>query len=87
MVSYGLAYGMESYGLAQRLGIGVSEAGKILEAYFAAFPRVKEYMDETVALARKRGYTETLFGRRRAIPDLQNPNFDQDRRDVRQKRV
>ena len=75
MVSYGLAYGMEAYGLAQRLGIGVSEASKILEAYFAAFPRVKEYMDETVALARKRGYTETLFGRRRSIPDLQNSNF------------
>ena len=75
MVSYGLAYGMESYGLAQRLAIGVSEASEILEAYFSAFPRVKKYMDETVAEARKRGYTETLFGRRRTIPELQNPNF------------
>jgi len=75
MVSYGLAYGMEAYGLAQRLAIGVSEASKILEAYFAAFPRVRQYMDETIELARKRGYTETLFGRRRAIPELQDPNF------------
>ena len=75
MVSYGLAYGMEAYGLAQRLAIGVSEASEILEAYFAAFPRVKKYMDETVEEARKRGYTETLFGRRRAIPELQNTNF------------
>ena len=75
MVSYGLAYGMEAYGLAQRLAIGVSEASEILEAYFAAFPRVKQYMDETVEEARKRGYTETLFGRRRSIPELQNPNF------------
>lgn len=75
MISYGLAYGMEAYGLAQRLAIGVSEASEILEAYFAAFPRVKKYMDETVEEARKRGYTETLFGRRRAIPELQNPNF------------
>ena len=75
MVSYGLAYGMEAYGLAQRLAIGVSEASEILEAYFAAFPRVKQYMDETVEEARKRGYTETLFGRRRSIPEVQNPNF------------
>ena len=75
MVSYGLAYGMEAYGLAQRLAIGVNEASEILEAYFAAFPRVKKYMDETIEEARKRGYTETLFGRRRAIPELQNPNF------------
>jgi len=75
MVSYGLAYGMEAYGLAQRLSIGVSEASEILEAYFKAFPRVKNYMDETVEEARKRGYTETLFGRRRSIPELQNPNF------------
>ena len=75
MVSYGLAYGMEAYGLAQRLTIGVSEASEILEAYFKAFPRVKKYMDETVEEARKRGYTETLFGRRRTIPELQNPNF------------
>lgn len=75
MVSYGLAYGMEAYGLAQRLAIGVSEASEILEAYFSAFPRVKKYMDETVDQARKRGYTETLFGRRRAIPELQSPNF------------
>jgi DNA polymerase-1 len=75
MISYGLAYGMEAYGLAQRLAIAVSEASEILDAYFAAFPRVKKYMDETVEEARKRGYTETLFGRRRAIPELQNPNF------------
>ena len=75
MVSYGLAYGMEAYGLAQRLAIGVSEASEILDAYFAAFPRVKKYMDETVEEARKRGYTETLFGRRRSIRELQSPNF------------
>ncbi len=75
MVSYGLAYGMEAFGLAQRLAIGVSEASEILEAYFRAFPNVKEYMDSTVAEARKRGYTETIFGRRRPIPELHNPNF------------
>ena len=75
MVSYGLAYGMEAYGLSQRLDIPVSEASEILDAYFEAFPAVQNYMDETVATARERGYTETLFGRRRKIPELASPNF------------
>ncbi len=75
MVSYGLAYGMESYGLAQRLAIPVTEANQILEAYFAAFPTVRSYMDRVVAEARDRGYTETLFGRRRLIPELQSTRY------------
>jgi DNA polymerase-1 len=75
MVSYGLAYGMEAYGLGQRLGIPTDEAATILEAYFVAFPKVKSYMEHTVAEARARGYTETLFGRRRPIPELSNSNF------------
>jgi DNA polymerase-1 len=75
MVSYGLAYGMEAYGLSQRLGIGVDEASSILEAYFTAFPSVRSYMDQTVTDARNKGYTETLFGRRRPIPELRSDNF------------
>jgi DNA polymerase I len=75
MVSYGLAYGMEAYGLGQRLNIATEEAALILAAYFEAFPAVKDYMDRTVAEARERGYTETLFGRRRQIPELASPNF------------
>ena len=75
MVSYGLAYGMEAYGLSQRLDIPVSEASEILDAYFVAFPAVRNYMDETVKDARERGYTETLFGRRRKIPELASSNF------------
>ena len=74
MVSYGLAYGMEAYGLAQRLAVPVSEASVILNAYFEAFPSVRSYMDATVAEARKKGYTETLFGRRRQIPELASGN-------------
>jgi DNA polymerase-1 len=74
MVSYGLAYGMESYGLGQRLGIPTSEAQGILDAYFEAFPSVRAYMERTVAEARQRGYTETLMGRRRPIPELSSPN-------------
>jgi DNA polymerase-1 len=75
MVSYGLAYGMESYGLAQRLGIPVEEAAAILKAYFEGFPNVRAYMDRVVAEARDRGYTETLFGRRRLIPELQSSRY------------
>jgi DNA polymerase-1 len=75
MVSYGLAYGMEAYGLSQRLGVPVEEAAAILAAYFEGFPRVRSYMEETVAEARRKGYTETMFGRRRQIPELASSNY------------
>ena len=75
MVSYGLAYGMEAYGLGQRLGIPTEDAALILAAYFDAFPKVKEYMEQVVAEARDRGYTETMFGRRRQIPELSSQNY------------
>ena len=75
MISYGLAYGMEAYGLSQRLGVGVDEAAAILAQYFAAFPNVKRYMERSVAEARGRGYTETLLGRRRYLPELDSSNF------------
>ena len=74
MVSYGLAYGMEAYGLAQRLGIENKEAAKILNDYFSAFPSVKEYMDKAVNQAKEKGFTETLFGRKRKIPELKSSN-------------
>jgi DNA polymerase-1 len=75
VVNYGLAYGMEAYGLGQRLDIPTSEAAKILDAYFAGFPNVKTYMQETVQAARERGYTTTIFGRRRQITELASDNF------------
>ncbi|MFZ2055793.1 MAG: DNA polymerase I [Acidimicrobiales bacterium] len=75
MISYGLAYGMEAYGLSRRLGVGVEEAAGILAQYFAAFPNVKQYMERSVAEARGRGYTETLLGRRRYLPELDSSNF------------
>jgi DNA polymerase-1 len=75
MVSYGLAYGMEAYGLSQRLGVAVEEAAAIMDSYFGAFPRVKAYMDETVVEARERGATRTLMGRLRPLPDLNSSNF------------
>jgi len=69
-VSYGLAYGMEAYGLARRLGTGVAEANEIMDRYFAAFPSVRAYMEQTVAEARERGFTRTERGRVRPFPDL-----------------
>lgn len=69
-VSYGLVYGMQAYGLAQRLGLSNSEAQEIIDDYFGAFSQVEGYMKQTIAEARERGYTETLFGRRRHITHL-----------------
>jgi len=76
MVSYGLAYGMEAYGLAQRLDIPVDEASEILNAFFNAFPGVQSYMKDSIEKARKKGYTETLLGRQRKIPELLSNNFN-----------
>ena len=75
MVSYGLAYGMEAYGLGRRLGVPTDEAASILAAYFEAFPNVRSFMDGVVAQSRERGYTETAFGRRRPLPELSAHNF------------
>src|SRR3954453_15365326 len=75
VVNYGLAYGMEAYGLAQRLDIPTDQAREILDAYFAAFPNVAGYMKETIREAKACGYTTTLFGRRRQLPELSSDNF------------
>ncbi len=74
MVSYGLIYGMGAFGLGQRLGIETREAGKILNAYFDAFSGVQKFMTEVVEQSRERGYTETMFGRRRPFTDLRSRN-------------
>jgi DNA polymerase-1 len=75
VVNYGLAYGMEAYGLAQRLDIPTDQAREILDAYFEGFPNVHAYMQATVREAKDRGYTTTLFGRRRQLPELASDNF------------
>jgi DNA polymerase-1 len=75
VINYGLAYGMEAYGLAQRMDIPNDQARDILEAFFAGFPRVREFMDQTVVEARSLGYTSTIMGRRRRIPELASENF------------
>ncbi len=75
MVSYGLAYGMEAFGLARRLATGVDEANEIMTRYFDAFPEVRRYMDWTVIEARTRGFTRTELGRKRPLPELSDRNF------------
>ena len=75
MINFGLLYGMEAFGLADRLGISRSEAQEHMDAYFAQFIRVKEFMASVVTSARNQGYTTTLFGRRRYLPELKSDNF------------
>jgi DNA polymerase-1 len=74
MINYGLAYGMNAFGLASRLGIAPDEAQEFIDAYFAGFPMIREYLDKQVARATAEGFTETLLGRRRYIPELQAAN-------------
>ena len=74
-VNFGVLYGMGAFGLAQRTGISRGEAQEFIDKYFEAFSGVKKYIDETLALAKKNGYVETLFGRRRYVPELNSPNF------------
>ena len=69
-VSYGLAYGMEAFGLSQRLGVPVSSAREIMDKYFKGFPSLRAYMDATISEIRNQGYSRTEFGRIRPFPDL-----------------
>ncbi|NHD16977.1 MULTISPECIES: DNA polymerase I [unclassified Actinopolyspora] len=73
-MSYGLVYGLSSYGLAQQLQISNEESKQQMDAYFARFGRVREYLHEIVDRARKDGYTSTILGRRRYLPDLTSDN-------------
>ena len=73
-MSYGLAYGLSAFGLSQQLGISVEEAREQMDAYFARFGGVRDYLHHVVDTARRTGYTETLLGRRRYLPDLNSTN-------------
>ena len=72
--NFGIIYGITTYGLAQRMEIPNGEAKEIIEGYFATFPKVKEYMEKAKELARQKGYAETIFGRRRYLPDINSAN-------------
>lgn len=72
--NFGIIYGITPYGLSQRLGISRSDAKKLIEEYFTTFSGVKRYMDESIAKAREQGYVETIFGRKRFLPDINSQN-------------
>jgi len=74
VINFGLIYGMSAFGLASNLGIERSAATAYIERYFARYPGVKRYMDETPLAAREKGYVETLFGRRVWLPDINGGN-------------
>jgi DNA polymerase-1 len=74
MVNFGIAYGISAFGLAQRLGIPRREAADIIAQYFKQFPGIRNYMDDTIAFARNKGYVETVTGRRRYIRDIRSSN-------------
>lgn len=73
-MNYGLAYGLSAYGLSTRLGVSVGEAKDLMDDYFTTFGGVRDYLNEIVVQARRTGYTETLLGRRRYLPDLTSSN-------------
>ncbi|WP_462399217.1 DNA polymerase I [Corynebacterium falsenii] len=73
-LSYGLVYGLSAFGLSQQLKISAGEAKRIMDNYFERFGGVKKYLDNVVEIARETGYTETLYGRRRYLPELKSSN-------------
>ena len=72
--NFGIIYGISAFGLAERMEVSRSEAKQLIDDYFATYPRVKEYMDKSIEKAREKGYTETLFGRRCQLPDINSRN-------------
>ena len=72
--NFGIMYGISAFGLSQRLHISRAEAKKIIEDYFANFPAISSYIEDTLTAARETGYVETIFGRRRYIPDINSKN-------------
>ncbi|MDF2866716.1 MAG: polymerase [Gammaproteobacteria bacterium] len=78
-INFGLIYGMSAFGLAKQLGIGRNEAQFYIDRYFARYPGVKQYMEDTRAKAKEIGYVETLFGRRLYVPDINARNLQRQR--------
>jgi DNA polymerase-1 len=75
-VNFGIVYGQSAHGLAESLGIEHAEAQAMIDRYFAAYPQVRAFLDETVARARRSGYAETMYGRRRPVPELASSNWN-----------
>ena len=75
-VNFGIVYGIGAFSLSKDIGVSVKEADAFIKNYFANFPRVRQYLDETVAHGRENGYVTTLYGRRRMLPELASSNFN-----------
>lgn len=76
-VNFGIVYGISSFGLSQDLSISKKEAQEYIQRYFETYPKIKEFLDTQVEMAKKEGYTTTMFGRRRPIPEISSSNFMQ----------
>ena len=74
-VNFGIVYGISAFGLSERLNIPRKEAALIIEQYFAKYPKIKNYMDKSIAFAKENGYVETILGRRRYLRDINSSNF------------
>lgn len=72
--NFGIIYGISTFGLAERLNVERREAKELIDGYFANYPHVKEYMDESIRVAREKGYIETIFKRKRYLPDINSRN-------------
>ncbi|MCH8904940.1 MAG: DNA polymerase I [Bacteroidetes bacterium] len=72
--NFGIIYGISAFGLSQRLNIPRSEAAELIEEYFKSYPNIKKYMDSSIAFAKKKGYVETMMGRRRYLKDINSAN-------------
>ncbi len=72
--NFGIIYGISAFGLAERMGCSRSEAKELIDGYFLSYPKVREYMNRSIQMARERGYTETLFHRRLVLPDINSRN-------------
>lgn len=72
--NFGIIYGISVFGLAERLAIPRGEAKQLIDGYFETYPKVKEYMDKSIEIAREKGYVETVFGRKRFLPDINSRN-------------
>ena len=75
-VNFGIVYGISAFSLSQDIGVTVAEAKEYMERYFATYTGVRQYMEQVVSQARERGYVETLWHRRRALPELKSSNFN-----------
>ena len=73
-VNFGIIYGMSDFGLAEQIGVSVKEARDFIQKYFATYPEIKTYMDQSIAMAKEKGYVSTILNRKRYIPEIKEKN-------------